>query len=209
MNITQHAADIRTLQGQLARAQFVQVGLVLVVVLLTCAVLTKKVTTILEPPTREKTITMVGDIIGPEWLQEMGGWMSTMMLSATPQSIDWQQEQILRWTHPTFHGELQNRMAVNAKRLKDANATQVFWAQQVAPDPDHNRVVIMGQLETYVNGVRVPGDHTVAYDWSFAALGGRTLLSDWFEVPLDDPWLVKAAEAAQRGADKHPKGQQP
>jgi conjugal transfer pilus assembly protein TraE len=209
VNTGQHAADVRTLQSHLARAQFIQVGLLVAVLLLACAVLTKKVVTILEPPTREKTIAIVGDRVGPEWLEEMGAYMASMTLSATPQSIDWQHAQLLRWTTPQYHGELQDRLAISAKRLKESNATQVFWPQQVAPDPDHNRVLISGQLETYVNGTRVPGDHTVAFIWEYASLGGRALLRDWHEVPLDDPWLVKAAEAAQKAAEKSKKGSPP
>ncbi len=208
MKPSTHEQDVRTLQGVVARSQIIQIGLIVLLLLFMVALLSKRVTTILEPPMRAKTITIVGDQVGAEWLEEMGGYMASMLLSATPGSIDWQQAQVLRWTTPDFHGQAQERMAVAAKRLKESNATQVFWQQQVAPDPDHNRVLVMGQVETYVNGIRVPGDNTKAFQFNYLALGGRALLSDWQEVPLDDPWLVKQAEAAQRAAEKLKKATQ-
>lgn len=203
-----HEQDVRTLQALVARGQRNTFGLILLMILMAIALLTKRVTTVLEPPFRAKTLTIIGDHVGSDWLEEMGGYMASLLLSGTPASIEWQQALVLNWTAPQFHGELQKRLAVSAKRLKESNATQVFWQQQVAPDPDHNRVVVMGQMQTYVNGQLVPGDHTQAYQFNYTALGGRAMLSDWEEVPLDDPWLVKQQEAAQRAADKLKKATQ-
>lgn len=208
MQPKQHEQDVRTLQALVARGQRNTFALILLMILMAIALLTKRVTTVLEPPVRDKAITIIGDKVGAEWLEEMGGWMANMLLTATPGSVDWQQALILNWTAPQFHGELQRRLAVSAKRLKESNATQVFFQQQVAPDPDHNRVVVMGQMQTYVNGQLVPGDHTQAYQFNYLSLGGRAMLSDWEEVPLDDPWLVKQQEAAQRAADKLKKATQ-
>ena len=89
-------------------------------------------------------------------------------------------------------------MAVAAKRLTEANATTVFWPQQVAPDPDRQRVLLIGRVETYVNGQAVQGaGRTVAYQASFESNGGRMLLKDWVEAPTDDPWLERAAQKQQ------------
>jgi conjugal transfer pilus assembly protein TraE len=208
MKPEKHEQDVRTLQALVSRGQRNQFALILLMVLMAIALMTKRITTVLEPPVREKTITIVGDKVGSEWLEEMGGFMASMLLSGTPGSIEWQQALVLNWTAPQFHGELQKRLTVSAKRLKESNATQVFFQQQVAPDPDHNRVVVMGQMQTYVNGTLVPGDHTQAYQFEYTSLGGRAMLSAWEEVPLDDPWLVKQQEVAQRAAEKLKKATQ-
>ena len=199
MNPTRHITDIQALVSSLRRQQLMSAGLVLVVLLLAIHALTKETTVILEPPVRSKSIAVVGDRIDGAWLEEMGAWVAHMTLDASPHSIAWQQDQLLRWTHPSTHGQLQQEMAVQAKRLVDTNASTVFWLQQAAPDPDRQRVAVVGQLDTYVNGVRVDGSsRTVSYVAVFESKGGRMLLKEWKEAPGDDIWLVRMLEKAER-----------
>jgi conjugal transfer pilus assembly protein TraE len=199
MNPSRHINDIQSLTASLRRQQLITLVASLLSLLLAVLALSKQTTTILEPPVRAKTIAVTGDRVDGAWLEEMGAWVAHMMLDSSPHSIAWQQEQILRWTHPSTHGLMQQDMAVQAKRLKDTNAATVFWLQQVAPDPERQRVAVLGQLDTYVNGVRVEGSgRTVSYMAQFESKGGRLLLKEWKEVPGDDIWLAKATEAALR-----------
>jgi len=203
MTPQKHLADTRDMRQLLVRQQLLSAALAVLCLLLAFAVLTKRTTTILEPPTRAKTVTVVGDRVDGAWLEEMGLWVAHLMLDATPMSIGWQQEQILKWVHPATYGELQQRMTVQAKRMAESNASTIFWPSQVAPDPDGQRVLVMGQLETYVNASKVAGhDRTVAYQIAFESKGGRALIKDWKEVPPDDPWLVRALEEQTRAAEK-------
>lgn len=190
-----HATDVNDLRGQVKRQQLANLGLVFTCVLLAFGLLTKRTTTMLEPPSRAQAIGMTGDRMDGAYLIEMGTYIAHLMLDATPTSIKWQQDLVLKWVHPSTYGDLQQRMAVAARRLSEANATTVFWPQQVAPDPDRQRVLLLGHVDTYVNGVKVNGSgRTVAYQASFESKGGRALLKDWLEAPLDDPWLVKALD---------------
>jgi conjugal transfer pilus assembly protein TraE len=193
MNPTRHINDIQSLTSALRRQQLINVATVAIALLLAVLALSRNTTTILEPPTRSKAIAVIGDRVDGAWLEEMGAWVAHMMLDSSPHSIVWQQDQILRWTHPGTHGQMQQDMAVQAKRLQETNASTVFWLQQVAPDPDRQRVAVVGQLDTYVNGVKVEGSsRNVSYLMQFESRGGRMLLKEWKEVPGDDLWLVKA-----------------
>jgi conjugal transfer pilus assembly protein TraE len=195
MTPERHRNDLTELRSLLRRQQTISIGLAVVALLLAFGVLTKRTTTILEPPSRAQAIAVTGDRVDSAWLIEMGTYIAHLMLDSTPRSIEWQQAQILKWVHPTTYGELQERMAVAAKRLVEANATTTFWPQQVAPDPDRQRVLLLGHLDTYVNGQLVHGaGRTVAYQASFESKGGRMLLKDWMETPTDDPWLAKALD---------------
>jgi type IV conjugative transfer system protein TraE len=195
MTPERHLADLSELRGLLRRQQFISLTMGAALILLAFGVLGKRTTTILEPPTRAQAIAITGDRVDSAWLIEMGTYIAHLMLDATPRSIDWQQQQILKWVHPSTYGELQQRMAVAAKRLVEANATTTFWPQQVAPDPDRQRVLLLGHVDTYVNGQLVNGaGRTVAYQASFESKGGRMLLKDWQETPPDDPWLAKALD---------------
>ncbi len=197
MNPNNHLADVQEIKRINAQQRWLLIGLTLLLLLLAMKNLAKEHTVVLEPPVRDREISVTGGRVDGAWLEEMGIHIAHMMLDATPHSIEWQQAQVLRWTHPAMHGELEQRMTTQAKRLKDSNAATVFWPQQVAPDPDRQRVLMLGRLETMVNGVRTSSD-TVAYQAEFESKGGRMLLKDWKEVPTDDPWLEKAAQAAAR-----------
>lgn len=199
MTPDQHRADVSDMQVALRRQQLLSMALGTISAVLAVAVLAKRTTVILEPPSRSQTIAVTGDRVDGAWLQEMAIYLAHLMLDATPHSIGWQHDQVLKWVHPSMHGELQQRMAVQAKRLTEANATTVFWPQQVAPDVDRQQVVVLGHLDTYINGQSVAGSgRSVAYLASFETRGGRMLLKDWAEVPKDDPWLVKALDDQDR-----------
>lgn len=203
MTPDRHFVDLSQLRASLRRQQLITLAVSLLALLLAFAVLNKRTTTILEPPSRARTIAIDGDRIDGAWLTEMGTYIAHLMLDTTPRSIEWQQAEILKWVHPSSYGELQQRMAVAAKRLAEANATTVFWPQQVAPDPDRQRVLLIGHVDTYVNGQAVTGSgRTVAYQASFESKGGRMLLKDWTETPTDDPWLERAMEQQQKDEAK-------
>jgi type IV conjugative transfer system protein TraE len=199
MNPDRQLTDITAVAAALKRQQLITLAIVVLAVLLAVHAMGKQTTVILEPPTRTKAIAVVGDRVDAAWLEEMGAWVAHMMLDASPHSIAWQHEQLLKWVHPSAHGHLQQDMAVQAKRLVDTNASTMFWLQQVAPDAEHTRVALIGQLDTYVNGVKVPGSsRTQAYLVQFESRGGRMLIKDWREVPGDDIWLTKAMAQAEK-----------
>lgn len=207
MNPQRQLTDITAIAAALKKQQLITMMLAALSLLLAAVSMSKDHTVILEPPTRSKTIAVVGERVDGAWLEEMGAWIAHMMLDASPHSIAWQQEQLLKWVHPSAHGQLQQDMAVQAKRLIDTNASTIFWLQQVAPDPDRVRVALIGQLDTYVNGMKVAGSsRTASYLLSFESKGGRMLIKEWREVPGDDIWLTQALERAE-AAKKQPAAQ--
>jgi len=119
MNPTRQLTDIQSVATALRRQQGITFTLVVLSLLLTINALTKQTTVILEPPSRSKTIAVVGEKVDGAWLEEMGAWVAHMILDASPHSIGWQQEQLLKWVHPSTHGQMQQEMAVQAKRLSN------------------------------------------------------------------------------------------
>jgi type IV conjugative transfer system protein TraE len=192
MKETNHRSDLQELRLANSQQRWAILGLILIVGLLVFKVMGKEHTVVLEPPSRAMAIGMTGDRVDANWLTDMGLFIAESMLDLTPQS------------YPSLHGDLQQRMTVQAKRLVEANATTSFWPNQVAPDVDNQRVVLLGQLDTMVNGMRT-SRQTVAYRADFQAKNGRVLLKAWEEVPADDPWLVKAMQLAER-AERDAKG---
>jgi conjugal transfer pilus assembly protein TraE len=195
MDAATHRSDLLDLKRANALQRIAIVALIFLSILMMLKISSQQTTVIAEPPSRAQAISMTGDRVDAAWLEEMGLWVAHLMLDVTPQSVPWQREQVLRMTHPEIHGDLEQRMVAQAKRLIESNATTSFWPQQVAPDPDGQQTLLMGRLDTYVNGTRT-SSATTAYRVSFRSKGGRILIKDWTEVPTDDPWLLKAAERA-------------
>jgi conjugal transfer pilus assembly protein TraE len=192
--------DNRDLKQLLLRQQAITFGLLGALVLLSLMLLRHQPKVILEPPTRVSTFTVQGDRVDENYLIEMAQYVAHMMLDVTPATIERRNDEVLKWVHPATFGAMQNRMAVAAKRLKEANATTIFWPTQVAPDPEHLRVAVIGSLETYVNGTRVQADRTQSWLLQFESKGGRMLIKDWKATPLDDPLLAKVVASQLENA---------
>ena len=192
MNPEINRNDNRDLLKVLARQQLIGIGGIAVMLMMGIKLLRDEPKVILEPPTRVSTISVQGNRVDENYLTEMAQYVAHMMLDVTPATIERRNDEVLKWVHPASYGELQNRMTVASKRLKESNATTIFWATQVAPDPDHLRVAVIGTLETYVNGSRVQPDRTQSWLLQFESKGGRMLIKEWKETPLDDPMMVKA-----------------
>ena len=191
--------DTQDLKRLLARQQFINFGLVAILLLLALTLLRHQPKIILEPPTRSSTITVQGNRVDENYLIEMGNYVAHMMLDVTPATIERRNDEVLKWVHPSTYGDLQNRMTVAAKRVKASNATTMFWPTQVSPDPDNMRVALIGTLETYVNGTRVLPDRMQSWMLQFETKSGRALIKEWKETPLDDPLMVKAAALVTTG----------
>lgn len=206
MTPEKHKGDLNELRQEKRRLQIALIATLGLSLILAIGVVRKDTMVVIEPPQRTETISMKGNRVDGAWLRQMGLYVAQMMLDSTPQSIDWQQQEVLRMVHPSTHADLEQRLTVQAKRLIDANATTVFFPSQYAPDVDNQRVVILGRLDTFVNGVMVQGSgRNVAYEASFAYGAGRSWLKDWKEVPIDDPWLARAVEQQAREAEKKAK----
>jgi type IV conjugative transfer system protein TraE len=204
MEPTAHLRDIQELKRANSQSRWTLLIVSLIALLLVFKLMGKEQSVIVEPPTRAKAIGMTGDRMDAAYLEEMGLFIADQMLTNTPASVNVSHGVVLRWTHPELHGDLQQRMTAHAKRLAESNATTSFWPQQVAPDVDKQRVILLGQLETYVNGMRTSREN-VAYRADFQTKGGRVMLKAWEEVPTDDPWLIKQMQAEER-AEQRDKG---
>lgn len=197
MNPDKHGADIRELKASLSTQRRISAGLLGLAILLAVnnLRLTGREKTILEPPVRTQSVWVQGEKVSASYLEEMGQFIAHVMLDVTPRSIAVNQQTVLGWTHPAFHGELKNRMSLEEERLKRDNATTVFWPNQVVPDPDRMRVALIGELATYIND-RKTSDVPQAWLAEFEFKGGRMLLKDWKETSLDDPLKLKPAAVA-------------
>ena len=64
------------------------------------------VRTVLTPPNITKAFWVDGKALGPEYLEQMGIWVVQQYASFTPTSIDQQNNLLLKYVHPSIHGDL-------------------------------------------------------------------------------------------------------
>jgi len=153
-----------------------------VVALLVILNLIGTVRTVVVPPTIDKTFWVSRDKASGEYLEQMGGFMSWLVLDVTPSSIDWKKNILLGYVEPDQYGALKTRQEVEAERLKRINASTMFMPQQLVPSEDKQSVVVRGRLRTLVNGFETAND-LKAYLIEFSFNGARMHLKTFKEVP--------------------------
>lgn len=137
--------------------------------------------TILVPPTIDKTFWVTRDQVSREYLEQMGSFISWLILDVSPASIDWKKGILLNYVAPDRHGALQSQQDIEAERLKRINASTTFLPQQLVPDEAQQNVVIRGRLRTQVNGLETALE-TKAYLAQFSYAGARMHLKSFKEI---------------------------
>lgn len=140
--------------------------------------------TVLVPPTLSKSFWVDGKKVSSEYLEQMGSFMSWLILDLSPQSIAWKSDILLDYVSPEQFGALKTRQNLEADRLKRLNASTYFATQQVAVREQEQEVEIRGRLRTQVNGQETTNEPK-AYAVRFSYEGGRIHLQSFKEIPYE------------------------
>lgn len=202
MKDTEQRNNVSFLQGALRRQQFISTGLAAFCALLFLLYIGAKgdSRTVLVPTALSQEVTVKGRSLDKAYLEELGLDVAPLVLTVNPRSIGTTRDRLLRITHPATHGEVGQRIDLEAERLRRNNASQVFWPNQVLADPDRQRVAVMGVLSTYIND-RKTSDDTRAYVAEFEWSGSRLWLRDFKQAPLNDPFRLKPENAEKPNAE--------
>jgi conjugal transfer pilus assembly protein TraE len=139
--------------------------------------------TIVVPPNIEKTFWVSKDKVSGEYLEQMAGFMTWLVLDVSPSTIDWKRNVLLTYVAPDDFASLKTQMDLEAERLRSNNATTAFQIQQFTANEKQQSVVATGRLRRQINGVDV-GDPVVrSYLIQFKHSGGRVHLSAFKEIP--------------------------
>lgn len=164
-------------------------GLLAVVALLAMTVAgtdtTEKI--VITPPTLGRPFWIKGSEVSPEYLEEMARYLSTLVLNATPKSIDANIESFLRYVAPESYGAIRSRMRVQADRLKRDDVSTAFYPVGFQTRPKQQQTVITGDFVTMVGKQRVSSVRR-AWRFDFSFTGGRLWVSEFREVDREDPF---------------------
>ena len=140
------------------------------------------VRTVVVPPSINKSFWVSRDKASGEYLEQMGAFITWLVLDVTPASIDWKKDILLGYVDPAQYGALKTRQEVEAERLKRINATTAFAPQQLVSSEDTQSLVVRGRLRTLVNGYETAND-LKAYRIDFGHAGARMHVIGFKEVP--------------------------
>lgn len=84
------------------------------------------------------------------YIEQMGLSFIALRLNVTPETVDAQHEQLLRYVFPASQNNLKVQLAEEAKRIKDNNVNASFYMTSVRAYPAEGRVDIRGELKTWI-----------------------------------------------------------
>lgn len=109
------------------------------------------VETILTPPEIRRSMTISNVAFSKEYLEEIAPYNAYLLLNATPQNVDFQSQQLLKFVASEYKDALEKELNINALWLKQNNISTSFTAMNAAADINDNTVVLRGSFEVIKN----------------------------------------------------------
>lgn len=116
---------------------------------------------------------------------EWGYFIASLVLNVTPQSVDYQNEVLMRHVAVRHRDGIRTGLAAAAARLKEEGLSTFFGVGEVHVDQEGGRVAFTGTLSSYVEGRKV-GERDAAYSAAFVVEGARLQLVSFLETDVED-----------------------
>lgn len=109
----------------------------------------------LVPPEIKKTFWVDDHAVSPDYLEQMGTFLLQLALNNTPPNVEYNAKMLLKYAAPASYGELEKQLLMNAKALKDSNASTLFSPRAVSINEKDNSISYAGVLTTFIGDKRV------------------------------------------------------
>jgi conjugal transfer pilus assembly protein TraE len=163
------------------------------------ATMDRTVRTVLVPPEIKQSFWVDGRNISPEYLEQMGTWVISQFATISPSTIDFQNNSLLKYVHPSVHGDLAIRFKMGANRLKAENLSKIFLPREVRISEKGQSVALIGMQTIWIGDKRV-SEAMKAYVVTFEYDGSRVTIKELREAsiqkPFDAPVQTAGAEMA-------------
>ena len=203
MHLDNLIRDIESKTGLGRVMQIFMAGLMVVVIVLSAAILTmdRTVRTVFVPPEITKSFWVDGRKLSPEYLEQMGEWVVYLFATVTPSSVDYKSSQILKYVHPSVHGELAVRFKAGAARIKRENLSRFFTPSEVRFSEIAQAIAFIGTSETWVADKRLPQPavraYLVVFDWD----GSNTTIKELRETDPKNPFAPVSEQMVQESTE--------
>ncbi|WP_058914084.1 type IV conjugative transfer system protein TraE [Entomohabitans teleogrylli] len=115
------------------------------------------------------------------YIEQLGLSFIALRLNVTPETVDAQHQQLLRYVLPASQNNLKIQLAEDAKRIKENNVNATFYMTFIRAYPAENRVDIRGELKTWI-GDSKPYSEIKSYVLQFNRVEGVSWLSRFGEI---------------------------
>jgi type IV conjugative transfer system protein TraE len=124
-------------------------------VLLGVALVCRHEKIILVPPHITKTLWVQGGEVSKEYLEEMGLYMSKLLLDLSPTSFAYNHAVLLKYATPEAYGELKKQLIKDGEQYTKLQLSTHFKPAEITAYPQTLEVTVKGQLISYVAGKQV------------------------------------------------------
>lgn len=128
--------------------------------------------TIVVPPILHKSFWVERGRVSPEYLEEMGLFLTHLMLDVSPGSAKHQREVLLRYVSPQFYNALKQRLEREEAFLRKEQISLSFKPTQILVDSKKRYVEITGVMNHYVASERIE-HRNETYGLTFDYRGGK------------------------------------
>lgn len=141
--------------------------------------------TVVTPPNIEKSFWITNGTASDTYLIQMAEWVSYLTLDVTPDNVAYKSDLLLKLAHPDYHGALQQKLRINAEKIRRDNAATSFDVRVAKAAPDVLAAILTGHLKVTINGTVVKNElrHYLA---RFSIVGGQAQLTLFKQVRIDD-----------------------
>lgn len=183
MNPTAARQDLGHLRtaGQLQRLVIVLLAATTLVCVMCLYAVLGRERTVLVPPVIEKSFWVQHDKVSASYLEQMASFMTYLVLDTSPHAVDWKGRLLLQYAAPKDAPAFEQKLAVEAARVKQLNATTVYSIRNLTADEQTMSVRLSGTMTTYINEQRA-SEVAKAYRLKFTYTGNRILLQSFEEV---------------------------
>lgn len=132
------------------------------------------------PPDIQKEIWVRGAEVSESYIEEWAYYLSTLLLTASPSTIEYQTDLVLRHVSPEAYAVLKRQLKQDADHLQKNNAASVFQPKEVVIDKKAMTATITGSLSSLIGKERVLEKQTT-YEMAFTMTKGKFLQLTSFE----------------------------
>lgn len=130
----------------------------------------------LVPPVIHKSFWVENERVSKDYLVEMGVFLTQIYFDVSPANVEFNHKVLKNYVDPRFYGKLEIEAGNYAMRIKNDNASTFFSISSVIPDEKHNRIAVIGLLNTFLGDSRTSSIPKV-YIFEFSFLGGKILMT--------------------------------
>ena len=141
-------------------------------IVLSIALFLKHERIILVPPHIAKTLWVEGGTVSKEYLEEMGLYMSKLLLDLSPTNFPYNHETLLKYATPEAYGALKKQLLEDGDTYTKLQLSTHFKPTEVTASPGKLHVEVKGNLTSYVAGKEIRSSlETVSLQFSLRGAG--------------------------------------